>query len=172
MSREGNTDAMCAKFTRFDRMYSHQPAGPGTGHTVPCDGCEYINVSTDAVPPTWHGGHQHPQTTCFTQIRSSHSSASTCTVTRTRLPYPRRAPRATGVNTSTLALTRNASNLAWRSSTPPNIMFYADSVKPFLRFHLHGHSHAGLTGAPGTMRCATRATATAAWTGVTVRGCY
>ena len=26
MSRRGNTDAMCAKFTRFDRMYSHQPA--------------------------------------------------------------------------------------------------------------------------------------------------
>ena len=26
MSRRGNTDATCAKFTRFDRMYSHQPA--------------------------------------------------------------------------------------------------------------------------------------------------
>ena len=84
MSRKGNTDAMCAKFTRFDRMYSHQPAA---------------------------------------QVQATQS-------------------RATGVNTSTLALTRNASNLAWRSSTSPNIMFYADSVKPFLRFHLHGHSHA------------------------------
>ena len=26
MSRKGNTDAMCAKFTRFDLMYSHRPA--------------------------------------------------------------------------------------------------------------------------------------------------
>ena len=26
MSRRGNTDAMCAKFTRFNRMDSHQPA--------------------------------------------------------------------------------------------------------------------------------------------------
>ena len=75
---------MCAKFTRFDRMYSHQPAA---------------------------------------KVQATQS-------------------RATGVNTSTLALTRNASNVALWSSTPPNIMFYADSVKPFLRFHLHGHSHA------------------------------
>ena len=27
MSRIGNTDAMCAKFTWFDGTYSHQPAG-------------------------------------------------------------------------------------------------------------------------------------------------
>ena len=142
MSRRGNTDAMCAKFTRFDRMYSHQPAAqvqatqsratgvntstlaltqclqPGMAvinipkHHVlrrfsqaipplpparslarvsvptarsPGDGCEYVNVSTHSMPPTWHGGHQHPQTSCFTQIQSSRSSAFTCTVTRTRV---------------------------------------------------------------------------------------
>ena len=84
---------MCAKFTRFDRMYSHQPAA---------------------------------------KVQATQS-------------------RATGVNTSTLALTRNASNLALWSSTPPNIMFYADSVKPFLHFHLHGHSHASPYPASGEL---------------------
>ena len=69
MSRRGNTDAMCAKFTRFDRMYSHQLAAQvATGHTVPCDGREYVNVSTDAMPPTWHGGHQHPDVTHFVTL--------------------------------------------------------------------------------------------------------
>ena len=49
MSRKGNTDAMCAKFTRFDRMYSHLASVDEEGDTqeTPSGNIRYTGVKTD-----------------------------------------------------------------------------------------------------------------------------
>ena len=96
MSRKGNTDAMCAKFTRFDRMYSHQPAAQVQATQSRATG---VNTSTLALTQCLQPGMavinipKHPFFRRFGQAIPPLPPARS--LARVSVPsYPRRAPRA------------------------------------------------------------------------------